>query len=500
MSNIERFVPTGEFSLISDAPGWSSGDVSKNKETTNKDAHHGPSCWKCKGKGVLVVKVKNKKKQHEMKKRKFENGPKSSIEKCNVCSGNGFLPKKKQEMLSLQSQPGMITRKRRCPKDWTFSGPSAVAVLEMERMINDMEDDCIHHPLMLLHQAMKNDVKDEGICISKDIQMLDSYPWLPIHNGEQLCNLVGNWRILQKRASHRWTTDDICTAYVAIQEQRKKSIASDSNGTMRYLDLGCGNASVLQMTSWGLLEHYQTSFQAFGIEARSEAMSLARRSLHFNIGRRDENNANHRMISVLHGDFRDLESEQPFQNTSSSHNNNLEDVTKFQECLKQKFHLITGTPPYFRVDFGTTESNESNDRIVTSAIINQGGMPSSIQSAPARCEFRGGIEAYCKAASIALAENGIFVVCENWLNNDRVYTGASLAGLHIQKVIPFKGKESNPILFGVYVLKKKKKEDSEESLEPTIVEKPVSVRTANGTWTDSYCDILEFMSIPTKPS
>jgi hypothetical protein len=101
-----------------------------------------------------------------------------------------------------------------------------------------------------------------------------------------------------------------------------------------------------------------------------------------------------------------------------------------------------------------------------------------------------------------LDDNGIFVVCENWLNNDRVYIGASLAGLHIQKVIPFKGKESNPILFGVYVLKKmnKKKEDSEESLELTIVEKPVSVRTVDGTWTDSYCDILEFMSIPTKPS
>jgi hypothetical protein len=39
--------------------------------------------------------------------------------------------------------------------------------------------------------------------------------WLPIGPGEQLCNLVGRWRILQRVASHRWTTDDLVTAHVA---------------------------------------------------------------------------------------------------------------------------------------------------------------------------------------------------------------------------------------------------------------------------------------------
>lgn len=96
-----------------------------------------------------------------------------------------------------------------------------------------------------------------------------------------------------------------------------------------------------------------------------------------------------------------------------------------------------------------------------------------------------------------MATDGIFVVCENWLNNDRVYSGASLAGLSIKKVIPFKGKESNPILFGVYVMGKKKEGD--DGMEPNI-EEPVSVRTANGSWTDYYSDILEYMSIPAKSS
>lgn len=96
-----------------------------------------------------------------------------------------------------------------------------------------------------------------------------------------------------------------------------------------------------------------------------------------------------------------------------------------------------------------------------------------------------------------MATDGIFVVCENWLNNDRVYSGALLAGLCIKKVIPFKGKESNPILFGVYVMGKKKEGESKDGMEPSI-EEPVSVRIANGSWTDSYSDILEYMSIPAR--
>ena len=46
----------------------------------------------------------------------------------------------------------------------------------------------------------------------------------------------------------------------------------------------------------------------------------------------------------------------------------------------------------------------------------------------------GGIEAYCKAAVSVMHEDGIFCVCENWLNNDRVYSGASAAGLAIISV------------------------------------------------------------------
>lgn len=121
-------------------------------------------------------------------------------------------------------------------------------------------------------------------------------------------------------------------------------------------------------------------------------------------------------------------------------------------------------------------------------------MPTSLQSAPARCEFRGGIEDYCSAASSVLAPNGLFVVCENWLNNERVYLGAKQAGLHIKRVVPIKGtmrKKEN--LFAIYVMSISDSKDSENS--PLIAE-PVSVRNKDGQWTPEYTAIMMSMSIP----
>lgn len=114
-------------------------------------------------------------------------------------------------------------------------------------------------------------------------------------------------------------------------------------------------------------------------------------------------------------------------------------------------------------------------------------------TAPARCEFRGGIEAYCIAASKVMSDNGIFVVCENWLNHHRVSLAASSAGLHVKKVIPFKGKESNPNLFAVYVLEKNIQGSHPSK---TVTEGAICVRSLDGRWTPAYRKILHYMSIP----
>lgn len=271
---------------------------------------------------------------------------------------------------------------------------------------------------------------------------------------------------------------------------------------------GCGNASVLQMVSWGLLNHFNLT--AYGVEARSEAVSFARRSLSFNIGTRasksgvgnthrdmgvemaGDDNAPLADISIIHSDFRQLyldgNREEAKGFDSQGEEKAMIPTGKIDHVKSQKFHLITGTPPYFRVDFHL--QNETN---VKAAVINQGGMPTSIQSAPARCEYRGGVEAYCAAASQVLADDGVFVVCENWLNDERVYEGANASGLTIVDVIPVKGKSNkNDNLFAVYVMVKK----GGAAVKGTSIRPPLCVRDVNGKWTSEYARLMEEMSIP----
>jgi tRNA1(Val) A37 N6-methylase TrmN6 len=351
------------------------------------------------------------------------------------------------------------------------------------------------HPLYLLYLA-NNTGNPEGIqipllaqedTISNVQELWTAAPWLPTQSGEELCNLVGSWRILQRVGSHRWTTDDLVTAYMA--KVATQSLVTDRR-ELNYLDLGCGNGSVLQMVLWSLLDH--VDIQAFGIEARVEAVELARRSLVFNVGNSEAPSSLGRLsckATIVHQDFRSL-----LMDT-------LVDDKDIQTIKSIKFHLITGTPPYFRVDFSSHGESTEQEGVEPKAIINQGGMPTSIQSAPARCEFRGGIEAYCEVASSLLSDDGILVVCENWLNVQRVYTSAFRQGLAIAHVLPVKGKEGRKEnLFGVFVLHKIKAMNpwpEQESFSSAPELDPLVVRTKTGNWTAEYSHLLETMSIPT---
>lgn len=399
----QRFVPQGSASMAQDAPGWARPCAANDK------SDNGPCCWKCRG-----------------------TGTKGASQECPVCHGCGQLkPKRKQ--LHAASKPGVITRGRRRPHvGWHSSGPT---------------------PFALTNTTTKWTICVETANTGQDVEIKDCEKdmpsWVP-RNGEELCNLVGSWRILQRVGSHRWTTDDLVTAHVASQE-----VPSCTN--IKYLDLGTGNASVLQMTTWALQKEGRT-VDATGIEARLEAVELARRSLSFNIGN-DES-----VARIVHGDFRDA-------------------------ALTQQFDLVTGTPPYFRVDFAV------NDDQVTLAVINQGGMPTAKQSAPARCEFRGGIEAYCEAASRVLMQpHGKFVVCENWLNHNRVVAAAEKYDLDILAQVEVSGKQGRGTLFCVYTMKRK---DIESVALTTTKREILAVRNGQGDWTKEYREsVLKAMSIP----
>ena len=209
--------------------------------------------------------------------------------------------------------------------------------------------------------------------------------------GEDLCYLAGDWRILQRLDGHRWSLDDLVTAWFAAEQ--------GAGPPERIADLGCGIGSVLMLLAWRF-----PAARLVGVEAQAVSVDLARRSLAWNgaAGR----------CEVRLGDLRD------------------------PGVLPEGavFDLVTGTPPYLPP--GTaTESRR-------------------VQRGPCTIEHRGGIEAYCDAAGRLLAPGGCFVACEGAGQDERVARAAGAAGLAIARrrdVVPRAGK---PPLFAVYVMRR----------------------------------------------
>jgi tRNA1(Val) A37 N6-methylase TrmN6 len=210
--------------------------------------------------------------------------------------------------------------------------------------------------------------------------------------GEDLCDLAGDWRILQRLHGHRWSLDDLVTAWVAADTMRDTPPA-------RVADLGCGIGTVLLLLAWRF-----PGTRAVGVEAQALSVDLARRSIAWNgVATRCE---------VRHGDLRDASL--------------LADGAPFD--------LVTGTPPYLSLGTATAPRRE--------------------QCGPCHLEERGGIEDYARAAAGVLAEAGRFVVCAASTQHARVEGAAAVAGLSIAsrlEVIPRAGKDA---LFSVYVMRR----------------------------------------------
>jgi tRNA1(Val) A37 N6-methylase TrmN6 len=122
---------------------------------------------------------------------------------------------------------------------------------------------------------------------------------------ETLDAISGHFRIFQLRDGHRFSTDDVLTAwYGTTWAPRASSI----------LDLGSGIGSVGMIAAWRL-----PGARVVTIEAQEESVRLARKSAAYNgIESRYE---------VRHGDFRD-------------------------EGGLERFDLVLGSPPYFPLDAG----------------------------------------------------------------------------------------------------------------------------------------------------
>jgi tRNA1Val (adenine37-N6)-methyltransferase len=126
--------------------------------------------------------------------------------------------------------------------------------------------------------------------------------------GEDLCFLSGDWRLFQNQRGHRWSLDDLVTAWIATR-------GLEPARALRALDLGCGLGSVLLMVAWKL-----PGADVTGIEAQLDRAAMGRRSIAYNgVDTR---------CRIIDGDLREV-------------------------AIAGTFELVTGTPPYFPRGTGT---------------------------------------------------------------------------------------------------------------------------------------------------
>ena len=257
--------------------------------------------------------------------------------------------------------------------------------------------------------------------------------------GEDLCMLAGDWRLLQRTDGHRFSLDDLVTAWFAASTAPFQSSASAPPNS-RILDMGCGIGTVLLLMAWRF-----PHARVVGIEAQALSAGLARRSLAWN-GIEDR-------CVVLSGDLREPLPPNPW---------NLD-----------RFDLITGTPPYFPRGTGIESEH--------------------VQKGPCRFEHRGGIEAYCAAAAPRLAPGAPFVACAAATQAERVRAGAEAAGLIIDRwrdIIPRVGKAP---LLSVFSMRARQPENA---APPTVVEPPLVVRHADGRRTEEFTAVRAAMGMP----
>lgn len=201
--------------------------------------------------------------------------------------------------------------------------------------------------------------------------------------------LTRDVRVFQRAKGHRFSSDDVATAYVAFNAMPRAE---------RVLDLGCGLGSVLLHLAWKLPQARLT-----GVEAQAMSFELLRR----NVAR----SGFAERLCIHHGDIRD----QPLL-----------------ASLGGPFQLITGTPPYFPPETARDAEDE--------------------QRAFARIEYRGGVEAYIEAGARLLEPEGLLVLCGDARVAQRTTLASQAAGLTIHSrcdVIPRAGR---PALFSIWTL------------------------------------------------
>ncbi len=209
---------------------------------------------------------------------------------------------------------------------------------------------------------------------------------MEIADGETLDAISGHFRLFQLRAGHRFSTDDILTAWYGTSWCPTAQTA---------LDLGSGLGSVGMIAAWRL-----PGARFVTIEAQEESVRLARKSATYNglDGR----------YEIRQGDFRDAA----------------------LLGAVEKFDLVLGSPPYFPIGTGI-----------------EGDHPQKIAC---RFELRGDIADYCAAAAAHLAMGGFFACVFPTEQLARVEAAARAAELSIVRRRPVALREGDAPLLSLF--------------------------------------------------
>jgi tRNA1Val (adenine37-N6)-methyltransferase len=256
---------------------------------------------------------------------------------------------------------------------------------------------------------------------------------VPVESNETLDAISGHFRLFQLRDGHRFSTDDILTAWYGTSWCPTARTA---------LDLGSGIGTVGMICAWRL-----PGANFVTIEAQNDSATLARKSAQYNglTGR----------YEIREGDFRDETLLHP----------------------EEKFDLITGSPPYFPLEAGVKSEHP--------------------QKLACRFELRGTIADYCAAAVRHLAPGGFFacVFPHEPAQLARAEAAARDAGLVIVRKRPVTFREGDPPLVALFGLMRA--DDLPEWFRgQTWAEPPLTIRTRDGKIHPEYSAVKLAIGFP----
>ena len=255
-----------------------------------------------------------------------------------------------------------------------------------------------------------------------------------VEEGATLDAISGHFRLFQLQEGHRFSTDDVLTAWYGT---------TWCPTARTILDLGSGIGTVAMIAAWRLV-----GARFVTVEAQEESVRLARKSAKWN-GLEDR-------FDIRQGDFR-----QP---------------GILQE--NERFDLVLASPPYFPTGSGV-----------------EGDHPQKIA---ARFETRGNIADYCATAARHLEPGGFFASVFPVTPSEqhqRIIKAADDSGLTIVRWRPIVLREGDPPLLGLFGMFQSA--DLPESMRVrSWSEPPLVIRTGDGAVHPEYCAVKLAFGFP----